>query len=239
MKNLALILSILILCFACKKEVKTTAEYEEDQEVKDDSKIVSTKNTMPSTTESIAFANGFKEWNKVSEINFTFNFDRDTLHMERSWNWKPKTSEVTRITAEDTITYNRKNLNKENTPIDQQFINDKYWLLAPYNLIWDKESFTSKVSVNVKAPISDKNMQKLTIVYKKGGYTPGDAYDFYYEGDFIIKEWAFRKGNAKEPSLITTWEDYKTYQGIKIAQTHKTKEEGAKLYFTKLKVTTE
>ena len=48
-------------------------------------------------------------------------------------------------------------------------------------------------------------MQKLTIVYgDEGGYTPGDAYDFYFGDDHIIKEWVFRKGNATEPSTMTT-----------------------------------
>ena len=43
-------------------------------------------------------------------------------------------------------------------------------------------------------PLVGENMQKLTIVYaNEGGYTPGDAYDFYFGDDFVIREWVFRK----------------------------------------------
>ncbi len=79
-------------------------------------------------------------------------------------------------------------------------------------------------------------MQKLTIVYgNEGGYTPGDAYDLYFADDYMLKEWIFRKGNQKEPSMATTWEDYAEINGLKLAQTHKNNE-GFKLYFTNLEV---
>ncbi|MEW7277945.1 hypothetical protein ABW636_05065 [Aquimarina sp. 2201CG1-2-11] len=83
-------------------------------------------------------------------------------------------------------------------------------------------------------------MQKLTIIYKKeGGYTPGDAYDFYFKGDFIIREWVFRGGNQKVPSMITSREDYKDFNGIKIAQMYQVKDKSRKLYFTGIEVITE
>jgi len=80
-------------------------------------------------------------------------------------------------------------------------------------------------------------MQKITIVYgSEGGATPGDAYDFYFEDDFILKEWIFRKGNQTEPSMITTWEDYAGIEGLKIAKAHKKEGENFNLYFTGIEV---
>ena len=64
-------------------------------------------------------------------------------------------------------------------------------------------------------------MQKLTIVYSsEGGYTPGDAYDFFFDDDYKIREWIFRKSNQTEPSTITTWEDYESVGGLLISKMH-------------------
>ena len=240
MKNILPIILLSLLVFACKTEQKKENKYEDDIEVRDPEPVVEEKEKILSTTEAIAYANGFKNWNNVKEIKFTFNVDRDTVHFERSWAWKPKENLVTMTSATDTITYNRTKVDSTSLKADQGFINDKYWLLAPFNLVWDSNSFTAKHEIKQSAPISGKQMQKLTIIYKnEGGYTPGDAYDFYFEGDFIIKEWVFREGNKSEPSLITSWEDYETLEGIKIAKMHKRNEGNWSLYFTNLQVIAE
>jgi hypothetical protein len=186
--------------------------------------------------EKIAHANGFENWKNVKEIQFTFNVDRAGNHTERSWIWNTKTNDVTSKTDKETVTYNRNSLNDETSKTNAKFINDKFWLLVPFQLNWDAENFTYKHTKTAEAPISKKTMQKLTIVYgNEGGYTPGDAYDLYFEDDYILKEWIFRKGNQKEPSMTTTWEDYTEINGLKIAQTH-INNEGFKLYFTNIKV---
>lgn len=239
MKKFILFISVLLSFFACKKEVKATSEYEDDKELKNDTPIEKIDKKMRSTAEAVAYANGFDKWSKVKSLQFTFNVDRDSTHFDRTWIWKPQKNEVTLITEEDTISYNRNKVSEASLKADQGFINDKYWLLAPFNLIWDKDSYTSSLTVNAKAPISGKQMQKLTIIYKdEGGYTPGDAYDFFFEGDFIVKEWVFREKNSKDPSLVTSWEDYSDYNGIKIAKTHKRDDNNWTLYFTGVNVTT-
>lgn len=190
--------------------------------------------------EELAHAHGFENWNKVHELKFTFNVDRDTSHFERTWIWKPKMNEVTAINATDTLTYLRKEeMDSVAHKTNGGFINDKYWLMAPINILWDKNSIDYEHSQNVEAPISKKPMQKLTVVYgSEGGYTPGDAYDFYFGDDFIVKEWVFRKGNQAEPSLITTWEDYVEMGGLKIAKMHQKADGSFKLYFTDVAVKT-
>ena len=233
MRYLVGILLCSFIVFSCKKDAKKQYTYDNNDEVKEEKTITK----IPSTTEAIARANGFDQWEKVQEIKFTFNIDRDSSHYERSWNWKPKKDEIILTTSNDTIAYNRTNIDSVSIRADQGFINDKYWLLAPFNLVWDQNSFTSSHEVKAIAPISNKEMQKLTIVYKnEGGYTPGDAYDFYFEGDFKIKEWVFREKNKPEPSLITSWEDYENFNGIQIAKTHQKNEGNWKLYFTNIEV---
>ncbi|WP_271765479.1 hypothetical protein [Aquimarina algiphila] len=238
MKNIFVLGLLILFLSSCKTEVKKEKSYDDNVEVRDPELAKeSDREKIRTTAEAIADANGLQKWDKVKELKFTFNIDRDSSHYARSWSWKPKNDMVTLTSAQDTITYNRTQLDSTSIKADQGFINDKYWLLAPYNLVWDAASFTSKHEVKAIAPISNTEMQKLTIVYKdKGGYTPGDAYDFYFKGDFIIKEWVFRQGNTAEPSLITSWEDYQNFNGIKIAKTHNRKDGNWKLYFTDVAV---
>lgn len=187
--------------------------------------------------DKIAQAHGYAQWNNVRELRFTLNADRDTTHFERTWIWKPQENEVIRIFNSDTIAYKRTAMDSTLYEVDAGFINDKYWLLAPFNLVWDRSSFSFEQQEAATTPISNEPMQKLTIVYgNEGGYTPGDAYDFFFEDDYVIKEWVFRKSNQAEPTIITTWEDYSTLGGLLISKMRKKEDSSWSLYFTNIEV---
>ena len=219
MKKSIILLIILIISVSCKQK----------QETKDAKKDIS-------IAEKIAKANGFENWKNVALINFTFNVDKDTTHFERSWSWKPKTGDVTLISGKDTISYNRKSVDSISLKADKGFINDKFWLLAPFQLVWDSGTTISE-PITEEAPISKTQLNKITLTYpNEGGYTPGDAYDFYFGDDFIVKEWIFRRGNTKEPTMMTSWENYQDFNGLKIALEHKKPEENWNLYFTNVEV---
>lgn len=216
------ILCSLLMITACKTEKKQ------------DKKTVEKKLSI---LEKIAHANGYEHWKNVESIKFTFNVDRDSSHFERTWLWKPKANDVVFMTSEDTVSYNRKAIDSTIAKTDAAFINDKYWLLTPYQLIWDQKSFSYEHTETTEAPLSKKNMQKLTIVYAgEGGYTPGDAYDFYFGNDYYIKEWAYRKGNQPEPNMVTSWEDYKTIGNLHLATMHKMLDGNFQLYFTGIEI---
>ena len=184
----------------------------------------------------IANANGYENWKDVSELAFTFNVDRGENHFDRSWIWNPKTGAVSMFSAADTISYNRSQMDSLTLKTDAAFINDKYWLLAPFQMVWD-EGITFSEKENAVAPISKDTLNQLTIVYgNEGGYTPGDAYDFFYDKNYKIKEWNYRQGNTKAPSMSTTWEDYENFNGIEIAKMHKDSTGGFKLYFSNISV---
>lgn len=222
MKYFLLLLLACITVSSCKKR-KNTKKAEDQVQL--------------TVLDKIAKAHGYEHWNNVNKLSFTFNIDRDTAHFERTWIWNRAENVVTRIQNVDTITYMRNELDSTLLKVDAGFINDKYWLLAPFNLIWDQKNFTFDHIEDVPAPISKKSMQKLTIVYgNEGGYTPGDAYDFFFEDDYIIREWIFRKGNQEDPVLISTWEGYDTIDGLLISKMHK-KEDGTwSLSFTDVKM---
>ncbi|MEM9001518.1 MAG: hypothetical protein AAGB24_14745 [Bacteroidota bacterium] len=191
--------------------------------------------------EKVANAHGFDHWKKVKSIKFTFNVNRDSSHFERTWIWKPEQNHITAVSQDgDTLRYSRNQMDSVAFKANAGFINDRYWLLAPFNLIWDANNFTYEHVAGQQAPISKSLMQKLTIVYgSEGGYTPGDAYDFYFEDDFLIQEWVFRKSNQSEPSTITTWEDYNDYSGLKLASMHHKDDDSFTLSLSGIEVVSE
>jgi hypothetical protein len=192
-----------------------------------------------SVAEKIANAHGFENWKQVSQIQFTFNVDRDSSHFDRSYICKPKTNQVTAITTKDTITYLRKNVDSLSLNADQSFINDKFWLFPAFQLTWDKGTTISKPKIEI-APISKDRLNKITLTYNSEvGYTPGDAYDIFYDTNYHIKEWIFRKANQEKPSMTTAFSNYKTIKGISFP-TKSTKEaKNWALYFTDVKIKTE
>lgn len=229
MKSILPLFAFLIVSSACKTEKKTEGTTIENTEA-----LTKTELTVP---EKIAYAHGFENWKKIKQIQFKFNVERGgKVSSGRTWNWRPKTNDVLFMSATDTLAYNRGTLDSISKRTNGGFVNDKFWLLAPFNLIWDKNSYTYTHEAKTEAPISKKTMQRLTVVYaNEGGYTPGDAYDYYFEDDYILKEWVFRKSNAEKPSLTTTWENYAEYDGLKIALDHKNADGTFRLFFDGVK----
>ena len=222
-KSVLAVICFTLLLTGCKTDKKTE---------------VAAPKAELSILDKVANAHGFEQFRNVKEIAFTFNVDRADSHSERSWVWNTITNNITSMNKGDTISYNRNAMDSTATKLNGGFINDKYWLMAPFNLVWDKNNITYDHKSDVPAPISNNPMQKLTIVYgNEGGYTPGDAYDFYFGNDYMIKEWVFRRSNQPEPSLVTTWENYADINGLKIAEMHQNGDGSFKLYFTNIKVT--
>jgi hypothetical protein len=171
-------------------------------------------------------------------LEFTFNVQRDTsAPSSRRWQWFPKTNEAVFVTDSGNTRFNRNDTSTENLrKLNARFTNDEYWLLYPLHLSWDKGFQLSDSGMKV-APISGKSLRKVTARYNdKDGFTPGDMYDVYVDDSNVVREWAFHKGATLEPSLITTWEDYQDFDGLKIAKEHKSKDEKFRLWFTNVQV---
>ncbi|NND63821.1 MAG: hypothetical protein HKN48_11595 [Flavobacteriaceae bacterium] len=227
------VIFIIFLLIACNNSTSEKGKVEITKKEKTSETEIP---SQLSTAQTIAYKHGFEHWQEVEELKFTFNVDRSNRHFERSFIWKPKTNDVVYMNATDTVAYNRSQLDSISTLADKAFINDKYWLLAPFQLVWDEGTSFSEQE-NVVAPISKDTLNMLTIVYgSEGGYTPGDAYDFYYDAAFNIKEWVFRDGNGPNADMTNTWEDYKEFNGLKIATMHRDTTSDFKLYFTNISV---
>ena len=119
------LLSLIVFTFSCKQEAK---------------KEIVTPEQELTIAQKIANAHGFEHWKEVSQIKFTFNTSRS----ERSWTWNPKTQDVMLVNKGDTISYNRSKVDSISIEADRAFINDKYWFLAPFQLVWDKGATVSE-----------------------------------------------------------------------------------------------
>ena len=196
-----------------------------------------TAQTKNKLAQKIANYYGIANYKNAKTIAYTFNVTRDTTTTSRSWVWDIATNTITMQTAKETVTYKRDTIQVATIKAtDQKFINDQYWLLFPYHLLWD-EGTTITNTTNQIAPISKQPMDMLTIQYGTvGGYTPGDAYDLYIDNDGKIMEWNFRKGGTAKPSLSTTWENNVTLKGITMATDHKTADGKFRLFFTNVTV---
>lgn len=196
-RTLPLLLLSLTVMFSCAKK-------EED--------------TLPI---KVAKAYGFDNFDKINSIAYQWNVqpNPETLRT-RNWKWNIKERTVEFADADTSYTYSL-DLPKEQMPeADGGFINDKYWLMFPFQLVWDK-GYTFTVIENTKAPISGLPTTQLTIVYNDvDGYTPGDAYDLFLDENHLIKEWVFRRGNGLEGRPIT-WENEQEFKGVKFATEHK------------------
>lgn len=218
----------LLLCLSsCKTENKE----------REPLSVVTTEiNNQPTIAEKIALAHGYENWKNVQQVKFRFNVSRDGNTSGRSWIWNPKKEDITLISSNDTITYNRKSVDSLSLRADQGFINDKFWLLIPFQLVWDEGTSISE-PIKAPGPISKINLNKITLTYSnEGGYTPGDAYDIFYDDEYLIREWIFRQGNVDEPSMVTTFENYEDYNGIKIALDHKKEEGDFNLFFSNVEI---
>jgi hypothetical protein len=205
-------------------------------ETSDSSNLPENKNLT--IAQKIANAHGYNKWKDVSEVRFTFKVDRDSVKGKgRQWIWQPKSDSVTLTMEDQVVKYSRRTMDSTHIAPDRAFINDKFWMFVPFQLVWDEVAQITEPKKST-APISEKELNMITLSYPDdaGGYTPGDAYYIYYDEDYIIREWTFRKGNSPEPTLSTTFENYKDFNGIKIAIDHKMAKGNWNLNFTDVSV---
>ncbi|MGA0383858.1 MAG: hypothetical protein ACO3L1_02550 [Flavobacteriaceae bacterium] len=201
-KNFLLLSVLLTLMWSCSQKAEPLSEAELRAQL-------------------VVQAHGLEAFQEVSKIAFTRGVARAEGNFERRWIWNTQNDTVTRIMNGDSVSYNWKRLDSVSNEINKGFINDKYWLFAPLQLAWDKGSYTVSLEKEVESLGQGKLLDKLTITYgNTGGYTPGDAYDFYVDKDHVVREWVFRRGAAEEPSIVSICEDYITLNGLLMAQKH-------------------
>jgi hypothetical protein len=184
----------------------------------------------PDIRHQIADAYGLSSWSQVEQIRYTFNVDAGVKKVARTWTWEIKPDRVTYEGPDSTgkpvkTTYTRGTMSPDVVKdVDPNFINDQYWLLFPFHLVWNMDA-----TVEDKGMTSDPTgktkgkVRKVTVTYPKtgGGYTPGDSYDLFVGADNRVVAWNFHRGGAEKPTLTVTWADYKMAGPIHVAEDHR------------------
>tara|TARA_B100000678_G_scaffold39491_2_gene29130 strand:+ start:2639 stop:3391 length:753 start_codon:yes stop_codon:yes gene_type:complete len=232
MKKIFFPLLVMLSIISCKN----TESDKSDSEMTSANTTVAAAEEKDGIANTIAMANGFDKFKDATEVEFTFNVKvNDTVRSSRHWKWNKKTSEISLTEGDSTKTYTKNDsIPKNKVSIDQKFINDSYWLLFPYQLVWSDPKLTEEKEV--AAPISGDTLNKLEVAYSTdGGYTPGDTYDIYYGNDYMIEEWVYKAAGG-DRQMATTWEDYKEFKGIPIATMHKSGDGSFQIYFTDVSI---
>jgi len=198
-----------------------------------------------SMAEKVANAYGFKNFAKVKSVAFTFNVKTKGKVISRSWYWEPGTNKVTykgsgKNGQPMTYSYVTGSIDKKDTVrsfVDAKFINDQYWLLFPFHLIWDNKAEITDAGKRHYPINKNKEADCLIVKYpaSAGGYTPGDIFELYIGKDNLIHEWIYRAGGKKDGRILT-WEDYKNFNGLYISTVHNVADKTFKLWFSNIKV---
>ena len=190
----------------------------------------------PPVCEEIAKAYGFSSFGQVEKIRYTFNVDLGGEKISRSWIWEPKTDRVSyeaKNKAGKTVRYEYlrskmgsqpANVSKE---IDPAFVNDQYWLLFPFHLVWDRAAIADKGMA--KMPVGKGFARRIVITYpKEGGYTPGDRYELFVGPDHLIQAWIYHAGAAPKQSVTARWSAHKKAGPLVISTDRPGTREGGK-----------
>ena len=176
----------------------------------------------------IADSYGIASFDQVDEIRYTFNLKRGEKQAKRSWIWWPKGDRVEYWPGGDqtkAVRYSRSELSgsasDELKKVDAAFINDQYWLLFPFHLVWDRQTTVADVG-RQPMPIGGQSARSVVVTYPpSGGYTPGDVYELFIGPDNRLIQWIYRKGGSVEPTLFATWQDYRKVGPLTLALDHR------------------
>ncbi|OAF16623.1 hypothetical protein AYJ54_37690 [Bradyrhizobium centrolobii] len=184
----------------------------------------------PSIAEQIAKTYGLDSFGQIEAIRYTWNGEFPGGHkISNKWEWSPKTDTVAYEGKDKEgnpvkVTYQRSQLSSQSDvvkkEVDPAFVNDQYWVLLPFHLLWDGATATD--DGQQKRPTGDASAQKVVVKYpSEGGYQPGDTWDLYIGADKRIEEIAYHRGAANPPHFVTgIYADHKKAGPLLISTDH-------------------
>src|ERR1700745_940177 len=171
----------------------------------------------PPILEKIAKTYGIDSWGQVEAIRYTWNGEITGLFKAaHAWEWEPKTGKISYEGKDKDgkpvkVTYLQSQLNSEpanvKDEIEPNFINDQYWLIFPFHVVWDSSATVTDDGVQ-KLPLGSGSARRVTVKYpvEAGGDTPGDTWELYVGKDNRVEQFVYRRGGPKKPSVvIATW----------------------------------
>jgi hypothetical protein len=185
----------------------------------------------PPIADQIAKTYGIDSFGKIEAIRFTFNAELPGVNLSRTWEWNPKTDTVSYEGKDKEgkpvkATYQRSQLGSQSdavkNEIEPAFVNDQYWLLFPFHVVWDASAAVTDEGMQ-KLPVGDASAERVVVKYpSEGGYSQGDTWELYVGADKRVEEFIFRRGGDRKPSVVTTtWAEYKKAGPLLISTDHR------------------
>ena len=187
--------------------------------------------TRPPIVDQIAKTYGIDSWGQIEAIRYTFNINVPGLKLSRTWTWEPKADRVTYEGKDKAgnpvkVTYVRSQLSSQpenvQKEIDPGFVNDQYWLVFPFHLVWDTGADIQDAGMR-KSPKGKGSVRLVRVKYPPVGvgYTPGDTWDLYVGSDNRVQTMVFHHGGKAKPSVvIATWDGYKKAGPLLVSTDH-------------------
>lgn len=194
----------------------------------------------PPIVEKLAKTYGVGSFGQIEAIRYTFNAQSSRGKSSRSWTWEPKTGRVTYEGKDKSgkpvkVTYLRSQLGSQSAEvkdrIDPGFINDQYWLLLPFHVVWDTSATVEDAGMQ-KLPLGKGSAEKVVVKYPAtGGYAPGDTWDLYVGPDGRIQEFVYHRGSPGKPRVvIAIWADYRKAGPLLLSLDHRGTDNGKPLH---------
>src|ERR1700678_494992 len=192
---------------------------------------------IPPAAQEMAKTLGIDSFDQIEGIRYTFNISLPGLNVSRSWEWEPKTGQVSYESKDKDgnpvkVTYLRSQLSSQSdmvkNVVDPAFFNDQYWLLIPFHAIWDTSATVTDDGMQ-KMSLTDGSAERISVKYAgDGGYTPGDTWELYLDADHRVQEMDYHRGGPKKPSLVIVgWAGYKKAGPLLFSTDHKGTADGA------------
>ena len=202
----------------------------------------------PAIAEEVAKTFGSDSYGQIEAIRYTFNAEFPGVNVSRSWEWRLKTDTVSYEGKDKDgkpvkVTYQRSQLGNQSdvvkNEVDPGFVNDQYWLLFPFHMVWDGSPTVTDDGMQ-KLPLAKTSARRIVVKYPSdGGYTPGDTWTLYVGPDKRVKEFEYHRGGSKKPSVvIATWAGYKKAGPLLFSTEHRGTADGQPLhiYFSNVSV---
>src|SRR5262249_4495519 len=137
--------------------------------------------TLPPIAEQMAKTYGLDAFGQIEAIRYTFNADLGALKLSRAWVWEPQWDRISyegndKAGKPVKATYVRSQLSSQpavvKDDIDPAFVNDQYWLILPFHVVWDG-AHVEDTGMH-KLPLGKGAARRVMVQYgAAGGYSPG------------------------------------------------------------------
>ena len=206
--------------------------------------------TRPPIAEQMAKTYGLDAFGQIEAIRYTFNLDLGARKLSRAWVWEPQADRISYEGKDKAgkpvqATYMRSQLSSQpavvKDDIDPAFVNDQYWLVFPFHVVWDGAN-VEDTGLH-KLPLGKGSARRVVVKYPSGGgYAPGDTWELYVGSDNRVKALVYHGGGPgiqKRPRvLIATWAGYKQAGPLLISSDHRGTADGkpVRVFFSNVSV---